>query len=147
MLHKWNPDRLQPVAALFMRVVVGLVFLSHGYPKLAHSEEWARAFAHMGFPGYFAYLAGTIEICGGALLLMGLATRPDSLLLAGEMLVALLRVDLPSGSVTQVDNYQLSLLLAVSAFVLAAFGPGPLSIDRIMLRTFGRADRTCCTRR
>lgn len=129
----------QPVALLFLRWGAGIVFLYHGYPKLAHAEQWTHAFVQMGFPSWFAYIAGFLETVGGVLLVFGLATRVSALLLAAEMAVAVLRVDLPSGSILQVDNYQLSLLLAAGALVLASLGPGEISLD--YLNSFVRSRR------
>lgn len=146
MRYGWNKDGLRPVAALLLRCAVGLVFLYHGYPKLTHTQDWTRVFVHMGFPGYFAYVAGALEVVGGALLVLGLATRASALLLAGEMAVALFRVDVPSGSLAQVDNYQLSLLLMVSTFALTAFGPGALSTDGVLRRITAHAEQWHFTR-
>jgi len=124
-----NLERLHAVALLFMRCVVGIVFLYHGYPKLAHPQVWTHAFLQMGFPSYFAYISGILEAVGGMLLIFGLATRVSGALLAVEMAVAVLKVDMPSGSLWQVNNYELSLLLTASAFILASLGSGDFSLD------------------
>jgi len=87
----------------------------------------------MGFPSYFAYVSGVVETLGGLLLALGLFTRVIGLLLAGEMAIAFLRVDLP-GSLLAVDNYQLSMVLAAAAFALAVTKAGPISLDNAIFR-------------
>src|ERR1700740_451286 len=85
-------DNLRPLALLLLRLALGVIFLYHGYPKLSYSQRWVENFAHMGFPGYFAYIAGVLEVFCGALLIIGLFTRIAALLLAIEMATALVKV-------------------------------------------------------
>ena len=127
-------EMLRPLALLLLRWGTGVIFIYHGYPKLAHSQQWTQSFSHMGFPSYFAYIAGVLEALGGILLIIGLFTRISGLLLAVEMAVALWRVHLPQGSILNLGNYQLPLLLAVAAFTLAAVGGGGISLDYAIFR-------------
>lgn len=125
-------EKLTPVALLVLRLGLGLIFIYHGYPKLfTHSREAVQEFAHMGFPGYFAYVAGVVEFFGGALVAMGLFTRPAALLLTTEMAVAIWKVHLPQGTLLTVQNYQFPLACGVGAFALAALGGGIFSLDAI----------------
>ena len=79
-------NSLQPVGLLVLRLALGLIFLSHGYPKLAHSGAGMQDFfVQHGLPGYFVYIAGVLEVFGGTLLVLGLFTRGAALLLAIEM--------------------------------------------------------------
>ena len=71
--HMEGLQKLKPIALLFLRLALGMIFIFHGYPKLfTHPQQTAEAFAKMGFPGYFAYLAGVFEFFGGIMLLVGL---------------------------------------------------------------------------
>ena len=125
-----NLEKLKPLALLLLRLGLGIIFVYHGYPKLFGNTRAAmQGFEHMGFPGYFAYVAGVIELFGGIMLIFGLFTRVAGLLLAGEMAVAIWRVHLPEGPITQVKNYEFPLALAVAAFALAAMGAGLISLD------------------
>lgn len=127
-------EKLKPLALLLLRLGLGLIFIYHGYPKLAHIHQTVREFPHMGFPPYFAYIAAILEFFGGWLLIIGLFTRITALLLAGEMAIAILRVHLPQGGVLAVSNYQFPLALAVGAFALVAVGAGAVSIDRAIFK-------------
>jgi putative oxidoreductase len=124
-------EKLKPLALLLLRVGLGVIFIYHGYPKLfTHTREALQGFAHMGFPPFFAYIAGVIEFFGGCLLLAGLFTRVAGLLLAGEMAVALVQVHKIFAAPQAVDKYEFPLALAVGAFALAAVGPGIISLDQ-----------------
>jgi putative oxidoreductase len=128
-------DRFRPLALTLLRLAVGVVFLYHGFTKVSDLGKSSGNFVHMGFPGWVAYLIGPLELIGGGLLVLGLLTRLFGLLLAGDMLVALVKVSLPRGSITQVGRYELVMLLAAAAFTLFAFGGGPVALDRVL---FGR---------
>jgi uncharacterized membrane protein YphA (DoxX/SURF4 family) len=50
---------MKPLALLLLRVALGVILVFHGYPKLfTHTHEAMQGFEHMGFPGYFVYIAG-----------------------------------------------------------------------------------------
>lgn len=126
-------EKLKPVALLLLRLGLGLIFIYHGYPKLfAHPKEWLDNFQHMGFPRYFAYISGAIEFFGGLMLIAGLFTRVAALLISIEMAIAVWRVHLPQGTLLDVHNYEFVLLLALSAFTLAAIGAGTVSLDHLI---------------
>jgi putative oxidoreductase len=128
-------EKLKPLAQIALRFALAIVFFSHGYPKLfTHRAQTVAFFPKLGFPGYFAYIAGSLEVFGSGLLVGGLFTRLVALLLAGEMAIVLWRVILPKG-LLPVSNYQLELLLAVAAFTLFVIGPGAVSIDRLLFRS------------
>lgn len=124
-------EQLKPLGLLLLRVALGIIFVFHGYPKLfTHTHDAMQAFEHMGFPGYFVYIAGVIEFFGGIMLIIGLFTRIAGLLVAGEMAVALWRVHFPQGPITQVKNYEFPMVLAAAAFTLATVGAGLISLDQ-----------------
>lgn len=125
-------ERLKPVALLLARIAIGVIFIYHGLPKLTHPQEWVQNFHHMGFPGYFAYIAAILEVFGGALLIVGLFTRIAGLLLAGEMAVALVGVHGIVRDPGNVHGYEFPLALAVLAFVLATVGPGAIALDQML---------------
>lgn len=128
-------EKLRPFALLLLRLAVAAVFISHGYPKLfAQRHQFLGAFPHMGFPAYFVYISGILELFGGCLLVVGLFTRLLGLLLAGEMCIVLWKVKLPHG-LFPVANYQLEMLLAAAAFTLLVLGAGAISLDRALFRS------------
>lgn len=128
-------EKLKPLALLLLRLGLGVIFIYHGYPKIfTHAHQTMQEFPRMGFPSYFAIVAGVVEFFGGWLLILGLFTRIAALLLAGEMAIAILRVHLPQGGIMAVSNYQFPLALAVGAFALVAVGAGAISVDRAIFK-------------
>lgn len=128
-------EKLKPLALLLLRVALGLIFIYHGYPKLfGHTRETMQGFGRMGFPSYFAYIAGVIELFGGFILVAGLFARIAGLLIAGEMAVALWRVHNIFSDPLAVHNYELPLTLAAGAFAIAVLGAGAISFDHLLFR-------------
>lgn len=124
-------DKLRPLTLLVLRCTLGLIFLYHGYPKIAHGIGGTTKYlAELGLPSphYLAYLLVALELGGGALLILGLATRPVALLFTIEMCVALWKVHLANG-IMDVHEYEFALLVGAAALALASFGPGSLSLD------------------
>ena len=137
-----NLEKLRPVALLLLRGALGVIFVYHGYPKLfSHARETMQGFAHMGFPPYFAYVAGVFEFFGGLLLILGVFTRVAGLLLAGEMAVALWRVHMILVDPLAVHTYEFPLMMAVGSFTLVALGAGAISFDHALFREGRKAPR------
>ena len=125
-------EKFRPLTLLLLRIGIGLEFMYNGYPKfwgrrLEHIDEFVHV-AHL--PAYFVYIAGALELGGGALLVIGLFTRFFGLLLAGEMAVALWRDEHIFQHPMAMDQYGLAMVLGVGAFALATFGAGSISLDR-----------------
>jgi len=130
-------NSLQPLALLLLRAALGIIFLTHGYPKLAKNAAPMQAFfVQHGLPSYFVYVSGVLEVFGGALLIVGLFTRWAGLLLAIEMAVAIWKVH-SGGGVLAVHNYEFPLSLGVACLALATVGAGMISFDHVLLREGG----------
>ncbi|KUM04631.1 DoxX family protein [Chromobacterium subtsugae] len=86
-------NRLQnpALAALLLRLSLGLMYLAHGALKLFvfTPAGTAEYFASLGLPGFFGYVAIVIEIGGGLLLLAGVKARWVALLLIPQLLGAI----------------------------------------------------------
>lgn len=122
-------NSLQPLGLLALRLALGIIFFSHGYPKLAHQGGGMQAFfIQYGLPGYFVFVSGTLEAFGGLLLASGLFTRGAALLLAIEMAVAIWKVHSGAGYLA-VHNYEFPLALLTACFALATVGAGTVSLD------------------
>jgi len=134
-------DRLRPIGLLVLRIALGAIFLTHGYPKLVRpNPEMQHMFTQHGLPAQFVYVAGILESFGGTLLALGLFTRPAALLLAIEMAVAIWKVH-SSGGILAIHLYEFPFALAAACVALATVGPGALSIDEGLLGSGGRRAR------
>ena len=128
------------VAALILRVPVGLILAAHGAQKLfgwfggnglAGTAGWLSS---MGMePGLLmAILAGSAEFFGGLALVLGLLTRPAALVAAFTMLVAIFSVHISNGLFAADGGYEYALTLMVALLALAVQGGGYLSIDKTL---------------
>jgi putative oxidoreductase len=127
-------NSLQPVGLLVLRIALAIIFISHGYPKLAHLRGGAQMqgfFVEHGLPGYFVYVAGVVETFGGGLLLLGLFARGAALLLAIEMSVAIWKVHSLHGYLA-VHDYEFPLALATACLAVATVGAGAFSVDQFL---------------
>lgn len=128
-----DPRADQALAVL--RVVVGIVFIAHGYQKffLMGLEGVTGFFASLGvpLPGLAAPAVATLELAGGAALVAGLFARPIAFLLMCDVLGALFLAHLGNGFFVP-RGIELVMLLAASALAIAVGGPGSLSADRAL---------------
>lgn len=130
-------NALQPLGLLVLRVSLGLIFFTHGYPKLAHAGAGMQGFfVQHGLPGYFVYISGVLEVFGGILLVLGLFTRGAALLLAVEMGVAIWKVH-STGGIYAVHNYEFPLAVLAGSLALATVGPGLVSLDHPLFEGSG----------
>jgi putative oxidoreductase len=134
--------RLQPLGLLALRIALGVIFLTHGYPKLIRSNvDMQHMFVQYGLPAQFVYVSGVLEAFGGALLILGLFTRPAALLLAIEMGVAIWKVH-SSGGIMAVHLYEFPFALGAACLALATVGAGMVSVDEGLLGSGNRKSRT-----
>jgi putative oxidoreductase len=131
-------NSLRPIALLVFRAALGVIFFSHGYPKIARGGAGMQAvFLQHGLPGYFAYVTGVLELFGGGLLLLGLFTRGAAFILALEIVFLMWKI-YPPHSYLLVSEYEFPLTLATGCFVLATVGAGSISLDRPLFENGAR---------
>ena len=107
------------------------------------SGRLARAVQAIGFyPGLaWAWVVTLVEFVGGIFLVLGFATRIAAALIAIEMIIAGLRVNLPRGFYWHQGGLEVPLIFAVMAIVIALTGPGSPSVDRSIRWERGYEDR------
>jgi putative oxidoreductase len=125
-------DRLQPLALLALRLILGAVMIGHGYGKVFHGglARHVHFVATLGLPSWLAYFSAFTEFFGGILIIGGLLTRFVSLLVLIDMLVAIWKVHWKNGMFGK-GGYEFPLTLATIAFALIFFGAGPIALDAI----------------
>jgi putative oxidoreductase len=123
--------RLRPLSHNLLRIMVGLMYWTHGADKLFAwfgREEPVDLLTRFG-------AAGVIETFGGALIVLGLFTQPVAFLISGEMAVAYFWMHVSNGGLWWWANR--GELPAVYSFVflyLAAVGAGSFSLDAWLAR-------------
>src|SRR5438309_7392769 len=133
------------VAALVLRVAIGLIFIPHGYSKVfgaGGAASFAADLPSYHIPAFLGYIAAYAEFFGAILLIAGLVTRLDAFLLACTMAVAVAVVQLPdamNGAQPGANKFfeamkgiemPLSLFAACTALVL--IGGGRISLDAVL---------------
>ena len=119
-----------------LRVVLGIIFLVHGWQKLFGFgfHGVAGFFGTLGIPlpAITSIVVTLVEFFGGLALLLGLFTRWAAILIAIDMFGAIFFVHLKNGFFNHVQGYEYPLILAVSALSFVWGGPGPLSLDAVL---------------
>jgi len=130
-------NNLQPWGAFFLRLVLGIAMLYHGWSKVippggfhgnafSAIERHSHYVASLGLPYWLGIVSALTEFVGGSLLLLGLFTRFAALLVAVNMLVALIMVNRHHGY----SGSEYSLALLVIALMLFFYGAGVCALDR-----------------
>ncbi len=116
-------------ALLILRVVYGIIFVAHGWPKFKDLKQNAQNFEMMGFrPGAFwGTIVASVEFFGGLCLIFGFLTQLAAILLAVNMLVATCWKIRNKQQL--VGGYELDLMLLSAGLLLATLGGGVYSLD------------------
>ena len=121
ILATWSPRLLS-----ILRIVTAFLFTAHGTQKM------------LGFPVPPSFpmelwslvgAAGLLELVGGALVLVGLFTRPVAFVMSGLMAFAYFLAHAPEAFWPIVNGGELAVLYCFVFLYFAAAGGGPLSVD------------------
>jgi putative oxidoreductase len=131
---------LQFAAPTLTRLLIGAAFLFTGWGKLMNLDRTIAFFTGLGipFPAANGVFISSLELMGGACLLLGLGTRIFATLLSSTMLVALLTAD----RATLVSKFPADLtdvtpvVFLLFLIWLILYGAGPVSVDRLLARRF-----------
>jgi len=135
LLAKWSA--LAPQLQSVLRIAAAFMFMLAGTMKLFAFPA--------GMPPNGAtaplmsqiWIGGALEVFGGALLLLGLFTRPVAFLLAGEMAVAYFQYHFPNGFWPTINGGVAAALYCFVWLYFSAAGAGPWSLDA--MRDAGRS--------
>lgn len=135
MLDNWFAPAAR-FAPVFLRIIVGVVGVVHGWPKMKTLGTFIDKVAKMGIPAapVFGTAAALAEFLGGIALILGLFTRYAAFSFACVMAVAVFKVHWKNGFLSSASGYEFPLVLLVAAVSLVLSGAGPISLDRM----FGR---------
>jgi len=116
-----------------LRIVTGLMFMQHGVQKhfgllLAPGQP---AFGSLA-PFSKLWIAGALELVGGALIALGLFTRPVAFLLCGEMAVAYFTAHAPRGLFPIVNGGEVAVLYCFVFLMFFSVGGGRFSVDQLI---------------
>jgi len=119
---------LTPFVLLIARLMLGIVMLYYGIPKLRNIKSNVKDFVQMGFkPGWLwgGAVVG-LESCGGILIVLGIFTTSIALLFSVEMLVGAIWKKFIAKKAF--PDYSYDLILLSLCLLLAVLGPGALAL-------------------
>jgi putative oxidoreductase len=122
--------RIEPHLRSLLRIMAGFTFSQHG---------WQKFFGSLGGIGGHSVpvnsmlgAAGVIETVGGALIMLGLFTRPVAFLLSGEMAIGYFRTHAPRGFWPLLNGGEITVVYCFLWLWFFAAGPGPWSLDHLL---------------
>lgn len=127
IVNRWAT--FEPYLRSVLRIVAGLLFSFHGYQKFF---GWFGGMG--GAPAPLASqfgVAGVLETFGGAMIILGLFTRPVAFILSGQMAVAYFMAHMPRGTTPLLNGGELAIFYCFTYLWLSAAGAGPWSIDAL----------------
>ncbi len=121
----WAPRVLS-----ILRIMAALLFFAHGTQKLFGfpPSDYSPAFMSL------SWIAGVLEVVGGALLAVGLFTRPVAFVLSGLMAFAYFLAHAPQNFFPVLNGGDAAILFCFVFFYLVFAGPGPWSVDAMRAR-------------
>lgn len=123
-LSAWSPTVLG-----ILRVVTGLLFLEHGAQKLLNFPAGEHGGVELAS---LMGVAGGLELVGGALIVLGLLTRPVAFLLSGQMAIAYWSAHAPASPFPINNGGDAAILYCFIFLYLVFAGPGRFAVDDLI---------------
>lgn len=148
---------MQSLGLLLLRVVIGIIMMAHGYPKLFGGQNKSEdlppetkdtlgegfvesvdqggieatagtmEYLEMPNPKAAAWGVALVEFAGGLMMILGWKTRPAAAAIAFSQMVAINKVHAEQGLVS---GYEFNASLIAGAGCVALAGPGKIAVDR-----------------
>ena len=122
------PAAWAPYLQALLRIMTGLLLLEHGTGKLLNFPVIPGIEQMLGHT--LLLVTGSIELVGGALIVVGFLTRPAAFVLAGFMAAAYFMVHFPTGFFPVNNHGELAILFCFVFLYFAAAGPSVWAIDK-----------------
>jgi putative oxidoreductase len=127
---------LAGVAALLLRLSLGIMFYAHAWLKIKvyTPAGTVKYFESLGVPGFLAYLTMAAEIAGGTLLIFGIGTRWVALALVPLILGTIVLVHGKNGWLfTNKDGgWEYPAFWVVGLLALALLGDGSAALGPML---------------
>lgn len=129
MKKDWSPYLLS-----ILRIIVAFLFFQHGAAKWFAFPAAVMPGGGVAALGTLPWFAAVIETIGGALMLLGLFTRPVAFILSGEMAVAYFMGHAGNGFWPTLNGGEAAVFFCFTYLYFSAAGPGPWSLDALLAR-------------
>jgi putative oxidoreductase len=122
------PAAWTPYLQALLRIMTGLLLLEHGTGKLLNFPVIPGIEQMLGHT--LLLVTGSIELIGGALIVVGFLTRPAAFILAGFMAAAYFMAHFPMGFFPVNNHGEPAILYCFVFLYFAAAGPSVWAIDK-----------------
>lgn len=112
------------ISVLLIRIIIGIIFMVHGFNKLRDLDSWGKFMGTFGIPKTMSNIVALVEFLGGLLILLGIFTKTSSVVMIIFMLFAIFLVHKNKGFSNEKGGYEYQLLIIVCCLVLAICGGG-----------------------
>jgi putative oxidoreductase len=131
-------NKFQPWGVTLLRLVLGVAMVYHSWhkvypaggfghgPLLSSVERFNDTVVKLGMPRWLGYVSTASEFVGGLSMVFGLLTRFWALMIAGNLLIAIVMVTIHRGY----SGTELPLALMAMAVMILLAGPGAAALDR-----------------
>lgn len=127
LLEKWSKSG--PYLQSILRIVAAIVFMLAGTMKIFAFPEGIPPDGGTAEFMSQIWIGGVLEVAGGALLVIGLFTRPTAFIMSGMMAVAYFQFHAPQGFWPGMNGGVAALLYCFVWLWFSAAGAGPWSVD------------------
>lgn len=132
-MKRTEDSKLDELGKLVLRATIGGIMLFHGVGKMSHGVEGVKKLiATKGLPDFFAYGVYIGEVIAPLLMIVGFWSRTAALIVAFNMVVAILTAH--AGDVFKTGPgggwaIELQMLYLLGSLAVALLGPGRLSVS------------------
>jgi len=125
---------LENVGLLILRIVIAVIFLYHGWPKVVGGKKMA---AQMGKPqmGGFLIFLGIAEVLGGIATVAGFLTQIANIgfaiIMVGAIGLKIGQMKVPF-SAHDKTGWEFDFIILGAAAVLVLLGAGSISVDALL---------------
>lgn len=128
------------LGVLVVRLALGATFVAHGSQKVFGWWEgpgfakWTGAIVRMGLrpAPLWAAISSGIELAGGVLVILGLVTPAAAALLVAQAFYIIVRAHWSRGFFNGKGGFEFAMQLLASSLLIAAVGPGAVSLDALV---------------
>jgi putative oxidoreductase len=123
---------MAPFLMLAGRILIALIFLISGFSKIGNFSGTAGYMASKGMPasGFLLVMAILVELSGSLLIITGYKARWGAWALFAFMIPATLIFHTDFADQNQVIHFLKNISMMGALLIIAASGPGPLSLDK-----------------
>jgi putative oxidoreductase len=133
---------LQSPFLLFVRLYWGWQLIQSGWGKLHNLQKVTEFFTglNLPMPAQMAFFISCVEFFGGILLVLGLLSRLNALVLTVNMMMAYVTADREAllSFFSDPDKFSAAApyVFLIASLIILIFGPGPFSLDTLLLRRY-----------